>query len=139
MIIVTFEVCSLHTNILQKFELTAIEHFLSGYRKNIILRFIIQFILEAINFVLSNNSQIFDEMLYLQIQGTAVGTIFSPTCLPLTMGYHEIKLYSIIKIITNYKKFILPVSSCLEQNWKRFLNECFIFFKIKLDKTKQIV
>ena len=38
----------------------------------------------------------FDSEFYLQIKGTAVGTIFASTYASLTMGYHEIKVYSII-------------------------------------------
>ena len=39
----------------------------------------------------------FDSEFYLQLKGTAVGTIFAPTYANLTVGYHEIKVYSIIR------------------------------------------
>ena len=39
----------------------------------------------------------FDEMFYLQIQGTAMGTIFAPTYATLSMGFHETELYTIIR------------------------------------------
>ena len=68
-------------------------------------RFTTQFVLEAASFILSNNSMTFDEMFYLQIQGTAIGTIFAPTYTTLSMGFHEIELYAIIR-----NKFTLPVS-----------------------------
>ena len=32
---------------------------------------------------------------YNQIKGTAMGTIFAPTDVTLSMGYFEIKLYSV--------------------------------------------
>ena len=57
------------------FGLRAIEYFVPNYRQSINPRFTTQFILEAASFILSNNSMTFDEMFYLQIQGTAMGTI----------------------------------------------------------------
>ena len=67
----------------------------------------------------------FDEMLYLQIQGTAMGAIFVWTS--LSMGYHEIKLYA------------QTVSNCFEQNWKIILEDCFIFLKLSLTKPKELL
>ena len=86
--------------------LRAIEYFVSNYRRSINPRFTTQFILEAVSFILSNNSRTFDEMFYLQIQGTAMGTIFAPTYATLSMGFHEIELYATIR-----NKFTLPVSN----------------------------
>ena len=53
------------------FRLRAIEYFVNYYRQSINPRFTTQFILEAANFILSNNSTTFYEMFYL----TAMGTI----------------------------------------------------------------
>ena len=50
-----------------------------------------------------------------------MGTFFALTFVALTMGYHEVKLYIIIK-----NKFTRPVSDCFERSSKRFLNDCFI-------------
>ena len=44
-------------------------------------------------------------MFYLKIQGIAMGTIFAPTYATLSMGYHEIELYAIIR-----NKYTLLVS-----------------------------
>ena len=71
----------------------------------------------------------FDEMFYLKIQGTAIGTIFVLTYATLYIGFHEIELCAIIR-----NKFTLPVSNYFEQNWKRFLDDCIIKFR----KTKRI-
>ena len=78
-VLVTFNVWSLYTNIPYEFRLRAIESFISYYRQSRNPRFTIQFILEAASFILSSNSMTFDKMFYFQIQGTAMGTIFSPT------------------------------------------------------------
>ena len=79
---------------------------MSNYRQSINPSFTTQFILEAAYFILYNNSMTFDEMLYLQIQGTAMSTIFAPTCATLSMDYHEIELYAIMR-----NKLIPPVSN----------------------------
>ena len=57
--------------------------------KEKIAAFTTPFILEAASFSLSNNSMTFDEMFYLQIQGTSMGT--------LSMSYHEIEPHANIK------------------------------------------
>ena len=63
----------------------------------------------------------FDEMFYLQIQGITVRKTFAPTYATLSMAYHEIELYAIIR-----SKFSLPVSNYFKQNWKKILDNCFI-------------
>ena len=78
-VLVTFGVCSLYTNIPHEFGLRTIEYFVSNYRQSINPRFTTQFVLEAASFILSNNSMTFDAIFYLQIQETAMGTIFAPT------------------------------------------------------------
>ena len=52
----------------------------------------------------------FDEMFYFQIQGTSMGTIFTLTHATLSMGFHEIELYAIIR-----NKLNLPVSKKFEK------------------------
>ena len=76
----------------------------------------------------------FDEIIYLQIQRAARGTFFVPTYATLSMGFHETKLYAIIR-----KKFTLPVSNHFEQNWKRFLDYCFIFLRLSLIKSNELL
>ena len=131
-VLVTFDVCSLYTNIPIEFRLRVIEYFVSYYTQSINPRFTTQFILEAVSFILSNNSITFEEMFYSQIQGTVMGTIFAPTHATLSMGFHEIELYAIIR-----NKFTLPISNYFEKNWKRFLDDCFIY-NIKFNKAKRI-
>ena len=130
---VTFDVCSLYTNIPYEFGLRAIEYFVSNYRRSINPRFTTQFILETVSFILSNNSMTFDEIFYLQIQRTAVGTIFAPTYATLSMGFHETEKYATI-----INKFTLPPSNYSEQNWKRFLDDCFIFLRLSLIKPNEL-
>ena len=133
-VLVTFDVCSLYTNIPHEFGLRAIEYFVSYYRQSINPRFTTQFILEAASFILSNNSMTFDKMFYLQIQGTTMSTIFPPTYGELSMGFREIELYTIIR-----SKFTLPICNCFEQNWKGFLDYCFIFLRLSLIKPEKML
>ena len=131
---VTLDECSLYTNISHEFGLRAIEYFVSYYRQSINPRFTTQFILEAASFILSDSSVSFDVMFYLQIQGTATGTVFVPTYATLSMGFHEIERYAIIR-----NKFTLPVSDYFEQNWKRFLDDCFMFLRLSSIKPNELL
>ena len=63
-----------------------------------------------------------------------MGTIFSPTYATLSMGFHEIELYAIIS-----NKFTLPVSNYFEENWKNFLDNCFIFSRLSLIKPNELL
>ena len=76
-------------------------------------------------------------MFYLQIQGPAMDTTFAPTYTTLSMGFHEIDLYTIIR-----NKFTLPFSNYFEQNWtilSRFLDDCYIFLKLSLIKPNELL
>ena len=68
--IVTFDVISLYISIPHKFSLGAIDYFLTKYQEDLHPRFIL-------NFILKNNTLTFDSEFYLQIKGTAMGTIFA--------------------------------------------------------------
>lgn len=124
--IVTFDVVSLYTSIPHDFGLQALDYFLTTYEKDLHPRFKKQFVLESANFVLKNNTMNFDSKFYLQIKGTAMGTIFAPTYANLTMGYHEVQLYSII-----YQNYRLA-SDYFTNSWFRFLDDCQILLKVDL-------
>ena len=68
------------------------------------------------------------------MQEIAMGTIFAPIYATLSMGFHEIILYAIIR-----NKLTLPVSNYFEQNWKRFLDDCFIFLRLSLIKPNELL
>ena len=131
---VTFDVCSLYTNIPHEVGPRAIEYFVSYYRQSINPRFTTQFIMEAASFILSNNSITFGEMFHLQIKGTTMGTVFAPTYDTLSMCFHEMELYAIIR-----SKSTLPISNHFEQNWKIFLDDCFIFLRLSLIKPNELL
>ena len=94
--IVTFDVTSLYTSIPHEYGLKALGYFLTTFKEVMNPRFNKQFILVAADFILKNNSLTFDSMFFLQLKGTAMGTVFAPTYANLTMAYHEIQVYFVI-------------------------------------------
>ena len=92
------------------------------------------FILDAADFILKNNSLTFDSMFFLQLKGTAMGTVLAPTYANLTMAYHEIQVYFVIK-----NTYGLLVSKLFEENWFRFLDDCEILLNTKLIKPNDLL
>ena len=45
-----------------------------------------------------NNTCVFDNEYFLQLQCTTMGTVFAPTYANLSMGYNEIKPYHLIEL-----------------------------------------
>ena len=86
-IIVTFDVSSLYTSIPHDLGIEALTYYLRTFNHTIDSRFNINFILEATNFILKNNTFIFNGDNFLQLMGTAMGTIFAPTYATLVLGY----------------------------------------------------
>ena len=73
-------------------------------------------------------------MLFLQLKGTAMGTVVAPTSANLTMAYHEIQVYLVIK-----NTYSLVVNKFFEENWLRFLDDCEILLIIKLIKSDDLL
>ena len=112
----------------------AVRYFLLKYKEDIHSRFNIPFILESIDFILKSNTCVFGNEYFLQLQGTAMGTVFAPTYANLSMGYHEIKLYDLIEL--NYN---LDIRQYFVENWKRFLDDCEILLKTDLIKPDDLL
>ena len=97
--IVIFDVTSLYNSIPHEYGLKALGYFLTTFKEEMNPRFNNQFILDAADFILKNNSLTFDSMFFLQLKGTAMRTVFAPTYVNLTMAYHKIRVYFIIKAL----------------------------------------
>ena len=104
-------------------------YFLLKYKEDIHPTFNIPFTLESIEFILKNSTCVFDNEYFLQLQGSAMGTLFAPTYANLSMGYHEIKLYDLMEL--NYS---VDIRQYFVENWKRFLDDCSILLKTDLIK-----
>ena len=85
------------------------------------------------NFILKNNTLTFDSKFYLQIKGTAMGTIFAPTYANLTMAYYEIKVYSIIHLSCALAR------KYFQYSWFRFLDDTQISLKVNLIKPDHLL
>ena len=100
----TFDLISLYISICHKFGLEAIYYFLTKYQEDLHPRFRKEFVLESANFI--------------------------PTYANLTMGYHEIKVYSI-----THQTYALA-SKHFENFWFRYLDDCQILMKVNLIKPE---
>ena len=106
---------------------------MTKYQEDLHPRFRKEFVLESANFILKNNILTFDSEFYLQIKGTAIGTIFAPTYANLNIRYHEIKVYSIIS-----QSYALP-SKQFQNSWFRYLDDCQVLLKVNLIKPAYIL
>ena len=66
--IVTFDVKSMYTSIPHEFFLEDIGYFLTKYQDDLHSRFKNEFVQETANFILKNNTLLFDSQFYLQIK-----------------------------------------------------------------------
>jgi len=135
--LVSFDVTSLYTNIPIELGVEAISFWIKKYPELIDSRFEETFIIDGLKIVLENNSFLFDNSSFLQVKGVAMGTKVAPTYATLVMGYLEDKLYQNIRI-----EFGDEFSDYIQQNWKRYLDDCFIFWNRSaedLDKFYKIL
>ena len=84
----------------------------------------LEFLLEEIKFILENKHFCFNDTYFLQTKGTAVGTKFAPIYATLVLGYLEETLYRKVEDV-----FDLNFKTYIEENFKRFLDGCFILFR----------
>ena len=116
----TFDVVNLYTNIPHTFGLEALYYWLENHPETLHARFNKEFVLECEKFILQNNNMKFNNEYYNQIKGTIMGTIFAPTYATLSMGYFEIKLYSVCTF--RYGELL---AEYIKENWNRFLDNCY--------------
>ena len=122
-ILTTFDVTSLYTNFPHDLGLSAIRYWVEKLRIMIAGRFRTDFIIEAIRIILEENTFNFDGETYRQTKGTAMGTKVAPSYANLVMAYLEEKMYEDVgnKFGQIFKEYIV-------QKWKRYLDDCFIFW-----------
>lgn len=123
-LLVSFDVVSLYSNIETELGLEAIKYWIREYRHEIPDRFTEEFIIEALNLVISNNKFYFDGSYYSQKKGVAMGTKVAPTYATLVLGYLEQLFYD--KVGDAFGK---EMKKQVETSWKRFLDDCFIILK----------
>lgn len=121
--LVTMDVTNLYTNITSTLGLKALSYWINKFPEKINNRFEKKFILEATELVLNNNTFVFNNTLYKQIKGTAMGTNMAPTYAILTLGFLEEHIYHNIAI-----DFGSNLAENIKKTWKRYLDDCFIIW-----------
>ena len=119
-LIVTFDVVKLYTNIPHTFGLVAQDYWHENHPESLHAKFNKESVLEYAKLILQNNNTKFKNEFYNQIKGTAMGTIFAPTYVTLSMGYFEIKLYSVCTF--KYGELLVEY---IKENRNRFLDDCY--------------
>jgi hypothetical protein len=123
-IIVTCDIVNMYPNITIDLGLKAIKYWLNKFPELLNFRFTPEFILEGLELVLKNSNFQFNGDYFALIKGTATGTTVAPTYATLVMAFLEVQLYQNIK-----HTFGEAVQKYFFQNWKRFLDDCFIPWK----------
>ena len=119
-LLVTFDVVNLYTKLPHTFGLEALDYWLENHPESLHARFNKEFVLECAKFILQNNNMKFNNEYYNQIKGTAMDTIFAQTYATLSMGYFQIKLYSVCAY-----KYGELLANYIKENWNRFLDDCY--------------
>ena len=112
-----FDVVILYTNIPHTFGLEALDYWLEKHPESLHATFNIEFDLECAKFTLQNNNMKSNNDFYNQIKVTAMATIFAPTYTTLSIGYFEIKLYSVCNF--TYGELL---AEYIKENWDRFFD-----------------
>ena len=122
----TLDVVGLYSNITHDLGLTALKYYLNKY-PNEITRISANFILEAAELILKNNYFEFNSKNFLQINGTAMGTIFAPTYANLSLGYLEILLENKLTNLVGQE-----ACSKILNNYSRYLDDIFLIWNAKI-------
>ena len=123
-VLVTYDVINLYGSIPHSLGQEAITYWLNKHPNAINTRFSHDFILKSVKLILENNVFTFGPKYYVQTKGTAMGTKVGPTYATLVMGYLENKLYT--QILEDKRP---ALTAKIQQNWKRFLDDCFIIWQ----------
>ena len=87
--VICCDVTSLYTSIPTDLGLRALDFWITKLASFVNTRFTKNFILESVNFILTNNFFQFNSTMWHQLCGTAMGKSFAPPYACLTMGYLE--------------------------------------------------
>ena len=97
-LLVSFDVQSLYSNIPHQLGEKAINYWLRKFPNDCPAQFPKEFILDGINFIITNNIFCFNSKHYRQTKGTTMGTKFAPVYAALVIGYLEEILYDKINV-----------------------------------------
>jgi len=121
--LVAFDIVSLYTTIPHNLGMEAISDWLSKNLELLGSRFYQMFVIESLKTNLENNIFVFNNKYYNQRKGTAMGTKVAPTYATLVLAYLETILYK------RLQEEDIAFALYVKENWKRYLNDCFIFLE----------
>ncbi|XP_065662664.1 uncharacterized protein LOC136085297 [Hydra vulgaris] len=119
-VILTCDIVNLYTSIPHNLGLKALQYWIEQQKDLIADRFTSDFLLESASFILENNNFIFDDQVYHQITGTAMGTDFAPNYACLTIRFLEETLL-FPKILPKY--FSKEEVKNIEQFYFRYVDD----------------
>ena len=125
--IFSVDVKSMYENLTEDLGLRGMRYFLNRYKELLPSRFTVDFIIEAMRFVLNNNTGYFNGEIYRQVTGTATGIKPAPPYADLAMGYLEILLFYKIRAKLGNK-----VALYFWTSYRRYLDDGIIFWDKRL-------
>ena len=127
------DITSLYTSIPHELGLEAIKYWIRKRRDLIDNRFSEEFILESIELMLKNNNFKFDDEMYRQLIGTAMGHVFAPQYACLVIGYlEEEKLFSDVLP----KHFSPSDVEAIKEFYRRYMDDGFTLLPSTVDPNK---
>ena len=123
------DISSLYTSIPHELGLKAIKYWLEKKRDLIPNRFTNKFIIESIEFLLLNNNFIFNNQMYKQLEGTAMGSTFASFYACLVVGYLE-ETILFPKLDTMFTQ--VQVTQ-IKENYKRYMDDGIIFLPVDIE------
>ena len=128
------DIKDMYPSIRNELGLEALRFWLEKHPNLLPSRFSVEFILEAMLFILNNNVGFFNGKYFKQVVGTATGIKPAPPYANLTIGYMEIMLFYRIEI--NLGK---PVAKYFWSHYRRFLDDGQIMWDTRLGDFKQVI
>ena len=121
------DVKSMYESLTQKLGLPSLRYYLTQFKYLLPPRFTVDFVIEAMTFVLNNNTGYFNGEIYRQVTGTATGIKPAPPYADLSMGYLEIQLFYKLRAKLGSK-----VATYFWDGYRRFLDDGIIFWDKRL-------
>ncbi|XP_065658991.1 uncharacterized protein LOC136083516 [Hydra vulgaris] len=132
-IILTCDIVNLYTTIPHNLGLEALKFWVEKHKILIPERITTNFIIESASFILKNNNFLFDNQLFHQITGTAMGTDFAPDYACLSIGFLE-ETILFPKILP--RLFSNDEVHTIEQFYFRYVDDGFNIWPKHLDINK---
>ena len=125
--IISVDIKQMYPNLEKEVGLPALRYFLTRYNELLPSRFSVDFVVEAMEFVLDNNTGYFNGQFFRQTTGTSTGIKPAPTYADLSIGFLEVMAFYKIRQGLGYK-----TASYFWMNYSRYLDDGFIFWDKRL-------